>query len=243
MSKSTEKSNAVAVVEQITSLSVAEGTDKSDVRGKENIDSNDVTLPRLAVVQALSPQKDDSNAAYIPDIKEGDLFNSLTGTNYGRGPVSFVVVRVDKRALEFDADRNIVDFNVPWNDARCEFTTGPDGTRLKPKASRFYDVIALLPDTLEPVVLSMSNTKIKTAKKLNSLLAIRPGAAWAGLYKVSAVREEKNGNKYWNFKVDPAGPTPVAVQRAAEQLYSQFAKQTVRVDQGEAEGDGEALPF
>lgn len=233
------KGNALAVAESAA----------GDVRGKEGIDQGDLILPRLALCQALSPEKDADDAKYIDGLKEGDLFNTLTGTVYGRGPVTVAIIRLDKRALEFEKGpdgkptKRILDFNVPWNDARCEFTDGANG-RQKPEATRFYDFLALSAETLEPVVLSMSNTKIKAAKRLNSLLAIRPGAAWAGLFKVSSVREEKDGNKYFNYKIDPAGPTPADVQAIAETLYTQFATKNVAVDRGDpdVEGDGK-IPF
>ena len=44
----------------------------------------------------MSPQIDDTKPEhYIEDLKKGDMFNSLTGIIYGKGPLLFTVVRAD----------------------------------------------------------------------------------------------------------------------------------------------------
>jgi hypothetical protein len=244
----TAPTELAVVPEAQTALAVATGFDASDARGKSNITQEDVTLPRLAICQAMSPEKNDDDAKYIEDLKEGDLFNSLTGTIYGKGPIEVIVIDLKKRALEFEKDpvtgkqtKKILDFNVPWRDPRCEFTEGPAG-RVPPVATRFYDFIALVPSTLEPVVLSMSRTKIPVAKRLNSLLSLRPGAAWAGMFRVSASREEKNGNKYFNYKIQPAGPTPAGLLPICESMYQQFEHTTVKVEGAEPDDTATAPP-
>jgi len=250
---------AIAVVEppKTGALAVANDADFKDKRGKEDLDQSDLTLPRLAICQNTSPEKDRDDGKFIEGLEEGDLFNTLTQQNYGRGPLEFAVIRVDKRALEFEKDAEgkptkvIKNFNVPWDDPRNDFSDGPNGQRLKPVATRFYDYIVFLPATFEPAVLSMSNTKIKVAKRLNSLLALRHGAAWKGLFKVSSVKEEKNGKKFFNYKVDPAGPSPDNVVEQAQGNYETYSKRTVTVDRETvhddvAEGtvvEGENIPF
>jgi hypothetical protein len=235
-----------------SALAVAENVDTSDVRGKDNIDSGDVTLPRLAICQALSPEKDRDDAAkYIEGLEEGDLFNSLFQTNYKRGPVTVALVTLRKRALEFErgadgkATKNIIDWNVPWNDARCEFTAGPNGSRIQPQATRFYDYIAIVVETGEQVILSMSKTKIPVAKKLNSFIGLRPGPVWAGLYKITSAREEKGGNKYFNYAVQPAGPTPAELQETCSRLYEQFQGKNIVTDEVESESvkNDDGIPF
>jgi hypothetical protein len=235
-----------------SALAVADGIDTSDVRGKENISREDVTLPRLAICQALSPEKDADNAAkYIAGLSEGDLFNSLLQTNYKRGPVTVALINLQKRAIEFERGpdgkptKNIVDWNVRWDDPRCEFTEGPNKSRIPPVATRFYDYVAIIVETGEPVVISMSKTKVPVAKRLNSLIGCRPGALWAGLYTISSAREEKNGNKFFNYAVQPAGKTPPEIVTQAEALYEQFKGKTVVTDAepDDAASSGDGIPF
>jgi hypothetical protein len=222
-------------------MAVAEGVDDTDVRGREGIDPDeDLLLPRLDVVQSLSPQRDEEHAEYIPDIKEGDLFDTLTRTNYGKGPLHFAVLRVFKNAMQFDDDRNVVDFDVPWDDPRCEFTVGADGTRQKPVATRFYNFIVYLLGPGIPVVLRMANTKVPVAKRLMQLMSLRPGPTWAGLYSLTTTKEKGPKGTYYNFKIDLAGPTPAPLLPKLEGLYASYTPDRVTIHNAEGAADAPA---
>ena len=175
MSRSTP---ATALVESdpvvvIDALAVSSKVDRNDARGTENIGADDITLPRLAVAQKTSPQLEPDKNDYIDGLRLFEMYNSLTGERYGNGPVEIVVVRLDKKGMQFDKDNNVVDFDVPLDDSRLKFTTGPNGERIKPVATLFYNFIVLIGDEAEPAVFSLKGTGVKTAKKLNSLIQIR----------------------------------------------------------------------
>lgn len=244
--KKDEETKALATTGS-AAMAVADGVDTKDTRGKEGITTEDVTLPRVSVCQNNSPEKDEDDAKYIPELGEGDVFNTLTQQIYGDKEVKlrFVVVRPLKRAMEFDGDRKVVDYNVPWDDPRCEFTTD-NGQRVKPVATRFYDYVVYLPDFGEVAMLSFSNTKMKAAKKLNSLIALRPGPSWAGTYTLSIVKEENDKGKFFNFVVNPAGKTDAETLTEADRYYEQFKTATIKtdVDASDAPGEGgDKVPF
>ena len=44
---------------------------------------DDITIPRVDVLQALSPQRKKTNAEYIEGAEEGMLFNTVTKQLYG----------------------------------------------------------------------------------------------------------------------------------------------------------------
>src|SRR4051812_2478639 len=48
-------------------------------RGSENVGSADLIIPRLEIVQALSPIKEEND-----DARDGDIYNSVTGEIYGQ---------------------------------------------------------------------------------------------------------------------------------------------------------------
>lgn len=50
--------------------------------GKENVKSKDVLIPRLVILQALSPQVNKKKAEYIDGAEVGDLCNVATGDIY-----------------------------------------------------------------------------------------------------------------------------------------------------------------
>lgn len=237
-----------------TVMAVAEGIDRTDRRGKEDITQGDMIVPRLALAQRTSPQLDPEKPQYIEGLKLYDLFNSVTQQIYGRGPVTVAVVRHTKRAVEFSADSKVVDPNVPLTDPRLRGHEGPDGKWIKPVATLFHEYLVLQVNTrepimlsLEPIMLSLKSTQIKVAKKLNSLLMVRPGAAWAGLYEITTGSHTTNGFTHGQYTIMPAGPSPSFLLAMAEQVYEQTKGVTVRLADEDTEGvaepgDGD-IPF
>lgn len=187
--------------------------EKGDITGTEGIGVNDLRLPRLAIAQGLSSQLIEGDSSYIKDLKMFDLFNDLTGTVYGKGPLTFIVCRRDVRYIEFeDRDKGggILDINVtadgeaqrkdlnPDYVSRLEWTVGPNGERIPPRATKFVEFIILLlmEDRLEPIVLSIKDTNKfnrRASEKLTGLIKLRQKPIYAGLYTIAS-KTEKNDN-------------------------------------------------
>jgi len=234
----------------IDALAVSSKVDRNDARGTENIGADDITLPRLAVAQKTSPQLEPDKPNYIDGLRLFEMYNSLTGERYGNGPVEIVIVRHDKRAMQFDAANNVVDFDVPLGDSRLQFTAGADGSRVKPAAVLFHDYIALLGGSLEPVVLSLKGTGIKVAKTLNSLISIRRlkngGPIWGGKYSVTSTKGQAGSFTYGLFQVKNAGVPSDEQVAAAEAFYESLKGRTVHTDIDGTDEDAdvsESAPF
>ena len=60
-----------------------------DTRGAEHIGKDDIQMPRLGLAQAQSPQMLDGDPKFIDNLRVGELFNNVTDTNYGKGPLFF----------------------------------------------------------------------------------------------------------------------------------------------------------
>lgn len=185
-----------------------------DTSGTEDIGKEDLTMPRLAIAQGLSPQLVKTDPSFIPELRLGNMFNTLTGQVYGDGPLRFSVVRRDPpRWIEFDEDRNMVDPSVPPGDPRTLWRTGDEGERLPPIATQFYDFIIVLMDTGEPLALSCSRTAIAAAKRLNGLIKFRvpPIPIYAGAYEVSTGMESNDLGQYGVYAIRNAGIVKNAV--------------------------------
>lgn len=226
-------------------LAVAGDADRDDRRGKENILKSDLIFPRLMAAQKTSAQIEEGNEKQIPGLKLAQLFHSVSEENYGNGPVYFAIVRHTKKAIEFDKKdpKKVVDANVPWDDPRCEF--GDHGE--KPQATRFYEFLIILADSLEPVLFSLKSTQTKVAKKLINLMNARPGAAWNGLYSMTTTVKTFAKGAAAQFAILPAGKSPDAVVAVAEEVYEATKGKNV-VAEGDAtdtevEPNDEKLPF
>ncbi len=245
MTKKNESTALATVDEQTQDLAVAGGYEDGDVRGKEGLSNDDLIIPRLAIAQKMSPEVDeDQDAKFIEGLKVGDLFDTVTREIYGPGPIKFTLVApVKKSAKVLDKEGNVLEWDVDFNDERCEFTNGENQTRVPPVATRFYDFLVLLNDAPGfPVVLSMKRTQVPIAKNLMTLMARRPGPIFAGSYALRTVTQEGPNGPFKNFAVNPAGVAPDNVRIEAEKWFKklQSGAVKVRVEQSAA---GEEPPF
>lgn len=184
--------------------------------GTDEITSQDVRIPRLSIAQGLSNQMVPSDPAYIDNLKLFQMFNDLTGEIYGEGPLKFIPVRRDVRYIEFDPENRgsaPLDLDVPPNDPRTQWTTGDDGKRVPPAATRFVEFVCLLvkaPGIFEPIMLSIKETnklQRKAAERLTGFIKMRqpPAPIYAGFYTVRTKPVKNDKGTFGVFIIDNAG--------------------------------------
>lgn len=195
--------------------------------GNENVSSDDMTIPRLDVIQQLSPQLDPSNAKFIEGAKLGHIFNSLTGDLYNH---CFVI------NLHFETKWQVF--------KKRKFGGGFEGSFDTEYAAQAhldaqglprdqYDIAetaihkCLLLDENgnpdQPVLIYMSGSKMKVSKEWNSQIRLKDPRAdrFAGVWTLSSVGEKnRQGQPYQNLKVDFAGWAPEGLYEAAKTAYA-----------------------
>lgn len=202
--------NAVPAVRPSAALARPDYVEKSQ-EGLEGLTKDDVQMPRLAIAQKMSPQLSKRDPAYIEGLEEGHMFNSLTGENYGFGPLKFCILRIEPvRAVEFHPQGSgltgVKDPDVPLTDPRTQWTQDGD-KRVKPIATTFRDYIVLL-NNEEPIALSFKSTGIKVAKTLNGLIKFRNAPVYMGQYEIRTVLAKSPLGEYYLPKVGNAGWVP-----------------------------------
>lgn len=238
-----EKKDAIAKVAPVmTALEPAPDYLKDDQReGLETITRKDMTIPRLALAQALSPQVTEGDPNMIPGLKPGDLFNPVTRQNYGQR-VEFQVVHKDKpRAMLFrsiDEGGGVVDPDVPLNSPLLKWGNSGDKKADKPKATLFYDYVAVLLPSRELIALSFKSSGIKAAKALAGLIAFRNKSIYAGKYVMTTGTELKP-KPHKVYLVDNCGWASAEDVAYGKTLYESLkGLDTVSmIDRGEGEGD------
>lgn len=173
--------------------------------GLGHLQEADVQMPRLLIAQQMSPQLNPDKPVYMEDLKTGDLFNSLTGAVYGRGPLQFTVVRADSpRWVEFiprEQGGGIKDPKVPYGDPRTEWQA--DGK--PPIATKFYDFIIVLLPSNEFISLSLKSTGIRVARVLNGLMQARMKPIYTGVYALDSVSTSNAKGTFFVPRVKNAG--------------------------------------
>jgi hypothetical protein len=238
--KTTPAPTAIATVSDETSLAYVPDYMAKDARGKENLTADDLTLPRLALAQAMSPQVTKGKPEYIKGLEVGQMFNNLTGEIYGEGPLQFTVLRRDPpRGIEFGPNVGdpIVDMNVPANDPRMQFTMDDQGRSVKPKATKFYDFIVMILPSREIMALSFKSTGLKVAKQLNSLISLRPVACFGGRYVLTTAMMSNAKGTFATFKVGNAGVVNAEEYAYGEQMFEMLKDKTVNFEREREETD------
>lgn len=194
--------------------------------GNENVSSNDMTVPRLDVLQQLSPQLDPTSPKYIEGAKLGQVFDSLSGDLYDH--VWVVNLQYEVRFQIFKKR----DFGGGFEgsfDSEAEALAHLDSNGL---TRAQYDVVetaihkCLMLDEngepKQPVLLYMSGSKMKVSKEWNSNILLKDPRAdrFASVWTLSSAAEKnKRGQSYFNFKVDFAGWAGEALYAEAKQTY------------------------
>lgn len=197
-------------------------------RGNEAVDHSDLVIPRLEVVQALSPCRQKNKPEFIEGAEEGMLYNNVSRRLYA-GAVMIVPV-VFRKEYQLWLDRKKSGGQQGFRGA---FATEQEARARKeelPAAEyEITDIIeahvhfCLLADpatgTVEEICLSMSRSKKKVSKRWNSMIRMFGGDRFSRAYKLVAVEESGQQGDYYNFAVAAAGfPSAVLYQRA-EKLY------------------------
>jgi hypothetical protein len=228
-----------------------------DRSGTEGITIDEVTLPKLVIAQGLSPQLVPTEGVFIKGLTIGEMFNDVTGTVYGNGPLTVVPVKRHVTRIEFDPnDRKVpLDRDVPAGDPRLRW----EGNN-PPKATEFVEFVCLvLRDGVAPekVVVSIKTTnkyQRAAAKLWTTLIVMREASIYSGLYTlVSKIEKGKNKagqeTMFGVFVVKNAGFIPVdtpqglALYTYAKGFADSLAGKTVTVerdsvDEESAAGDG-----
>ena len=203
------------------------GVESGPAEGFEDVRPEDVKVPRIAIAQALSPQLDESSTNYIPGLKKGDFFNTMTHEVYGPVVTIVPLLKFGNRLLfrNMDEGGGILcrsnDMKTgegePGGDCRkcplAKFGSARDGEGKGTACSEFYNFPVLVVkdgviDTQNPAIWSAKSSHIDAAKNLIGLGLRRrlPNGykppMWAGVYTL------KSGVKKFGEKLSAYVPTP-----------------------------------
>lgn len=204
-------------------------------RGSENVGANDLVIPRLELVQDLSPCRKKTDPSYIPGCEEGMLYNNVTRQLYGV-EVLVIPVYFRKEWLIWKDRTAGGGFRGAFGsqaEAEAAMATLEDGNDCQVVDTAQHFCLALTPDTgkIEEIVISMNKSKMKVSRKWNSLIRMNGGDSFSRIYRLSAVSEKNNKNQdYFNYAVTAAGFPTEAIYKRAEALYEAIASGAVQID-------------
>ena len=225
-------------------------------RGSEDVGQEDLTIPRLEIVQSLSPCRDKKDDNYIEGAEEGMLYNNVSRELYGTKvmviPVIFKkewLIWKDRKqgggfrgaypSLE-EANNMIVNLVNEGSD--------PEGS-LEAIDTAQHLCLLIKPDgKLEEIAISMSKSKMKVSRQWNSIIRMMGGDRFSRVYELRGVADENNdGDKFKNFGVKALGYPSKHAYVLAEALYNDLVsgdrEMKVNADQDQSDVETEDGPI
>jgi len=216
--------------------------DPESGRGSEDVTSDDITLPRVEVLQALSPQIKKSDPKHIEGAEQGIIFNTISGELYG-DTITFIPIVFRKEWIVWQTRAAGGGFVGTFpSEAEAEehrlALDDPDNHETNLHAVNFVYVVRENGD-LEEAVFSWSRSKLKVSRKLNALVQMNPGDRFGKAYKLRVVEENGKKGDYYSYDVKPLGYVSEPVYQRAENLYKLIKAGERKVAYGENDSEVE----
>lgn len=216
-------------------------------KGSEDVTAQDITLPRIEVLQALSPQLKKSEPSYIEGSEQGMIFNTISGELYGNEVVIVPILFQRQHIIWQDRKKGggfAGAFPTELDAAKeVDAMDNPDDYDIVEHHINFCLILHDNGD-IEEAVLSWAKSKIKVSKSLNALIQMNPGDRYSRAYRLKSVEASGPKGDYWTYTVQPIGYVTREVFDRAAMIYSAIKGGERKVDYGTAEqtDDGDNGP-
>jgi hypothetical protein len=197
--------------------------------GQESMTRDDFAIPRLSILQSLSPQCAKREATYVEGAEAGHIFDNITGEMYD-GEVGITVIPVSYRRTNlewktraagggFVADHGTDDSILATctKDDKGALIT-PAGTVIVTTAEYLCLVIDPETGSAKQVAISMAKSQLKKAKKWNTMISQLQVATPDGKgffnpamfyrsYQLVTIPESNDQGNWFGWSIKPASPT------------------------------------
>ena len=199
--------------------------------GFEDDDANDIIIPRVKVIQTLSPERKDKIA------NEGDIINSLTKDKLN-GKVFIPVFKFNNniwwrdrsdgggiRCIARDGKLGTMSDGTDLVCAsckRCEFDNTKQGKESLPTCTKYINFFGFFAGERMPIILSFAKTSYNEGKKLYSLAKVTMQNMWNYGYALNEKLQAKGGNEWFICVPTPAGATEESDREFGLSLYKMY---------------------
>lgn len=201
-------------------------------KGLGNISEEDRIIPRLKIMQPLSPEVDEGIA------KPGEFVNSVAKKSYGKiltlTPIFWWKSRVywqkrDEGGKILCQARDAVTGSEFGPCEACEFSKWND--KEAPTCTAIINILGLV-NNAELVAMSFMKTSYPAGKQLINLFNYKKVDIFNFQYEITAVQEQNDFGKFWvvQFK-DTNAAVSDEIYKACSKLYSDFAKLKEKVEE------------
>lgn len=197
------------------------------------MEQEDVTIPRVVILQGLSPEVTEGKGS------PGQFYVKGFERNLGKGPVELIVVMRSKSRIRWrdlklgggilctSSDAKLGKGDPGGECEKCQFASwqSSDG---RPGCDLYQNVIVVLrkDEDWVPMALSGNRTKLKAIKNLNSLLMLemskgRPLCSKSYMLEPMQ-RQNPQGMQYFTYRISPGNNNtqlPLEEQKKALEIF------------------------
>lgn len=221
------KKNEVATTDQLWEDNVPahlQGQEDTVGRGSEGVGAEDLTIPRIQIIQDLSPQHKKTKAEYIEGAEVGMAFNSATKALM-HSPFYFVPVLFRKEYViwkDRDSGGGFKGAFPLMNEAKDHLRTLENQTLMDIVDTGQHFCLIISPETGlgEEAVVSMSKSQMKVSRNLNTVARLAGGDRFSRVYKMEVVEDKSEKGEFYNWKITQLGYAPEPLYRQAEEMYN-----------------------
>lgn len=226
--KKQETNTEVAVSKVAMPSFIVEKAIEGTGAGNENLTAKDLQIPRLVLLQDLSPECNERKPEFIPGAKPGMILNKLNGQLMEQ---CFVI------NLKFDYGFTVwksrklggglfgsFATEAEAQEALAEAKVDPSHYEIKENPIHYVLLLDENGKPTMPAIIDFTSTKIKVSKNWNSQIATQGDKydrfSWAWL--LSSVYESNNqAQEYYNYKVEFLGAIGEDLLAEARKAYEQ----------------------
>lgn len=211
----------------------------AEVFGFEETKAEDIVIPRIKVIQGLSPEVEEKTANI------GDIVNSLTKEILNGK--KFIPIKQTYSNICWNPDRK-AEQRIICRSADGKIGQGPDGARAcatcgknkfdntkvgkdaQPQCTSYLNYVGFMEDVLAPIVLSFARTNYNEGRKMLSLAKSTMQSIWNYDYQLDSKKVSKNGNSWYNMAVSLCNQTTPEERAFAYELFKSLKTMSYDVD-------------
>jgi hypothetical protein len=229
-----KKASSTSVVKPTKSGTVAEASmmgmyEQDSGAGLENIRKEDTKIPFLRILQALSPQLQDGDSAYIEGAKAGMLFNSVTHETYdGKAGILVIPVHFEKVYIEWKPRSEGGGFVQQFNTRDEADENADEANDIVDTAHHYCLVRSERDEVWQPIVIPCKSTMLSASRGWNAMMQnvifkttggkVFTPPSFACVYGITTARQQNEEGTWYNIVVERSAnvddPTLYAMAKA-----------------------------
>lgn len=213
--------------------------------GNEGVNTEDLVIPRLSIIQSQSPELDaDDPTHYIEGCKQGQMFNTLTREVFDKILLVDCFYRKEFAVFVKRTAGGGFRGSYPSNsDAVAAVESSDKPMDLEIVETGLHFCLVVNPENnkvMGEVVVPMTSTKLKVSRAWNSQIRMRGGDRFAGMWYLVTKKEKNDKGTYYNFAVAPGPWVTKEIYETAKATYETIRSGKKDVERGgDTESHGE----